>query len=123
MPILAVLFFVMYAFCLPSNSEGQGNLFAYPLYTKGAQMNLFVIGTWVGLYGIMAIANKVLNSKFDESFYNAVAGGGLFAGCNLALYTYISHDPFVVIASKYIIKPLPFKIAVGWALVLTFMIT
>ena len=84
---------------------------------------MFVVGTWVGIYAIIPASHYLLNSKFNDSFYEAVAGKGLFFGLNLCLYTYISHDPFVVIAVKYILIPLPVGIPVGWALLFTFLIT
>ena len=59
-------------------------------------MALFVIGSWIGVFAVLYISRSTMNKEFNHTAYNYIAGPGL----NLALYTYLSHFTFVVIAAK-----------------------
>ena len=84
-------------------------------------MNLYVVGTWLGVYFVVGLMERVLNDKFDEGIYDMVAGAGIISGVNLAIYTYISHFAFVVIAVRSVVMPLEMPLTFG--LITTFVLT
>lgn len=105
-PIFFTFYIGLIVIGMPTSSTGVGDVFAYPAYETASSISLYTTGTWVGIFLIIHIAKSMLNSKFGDTFYEVIAGNGLFLGINLALYTYLAHYMFIMLAWKKVAQPL-----------------
>lgn len=94
-PLLILVGLAGYSICMPISLRGQGNIFAYPMYSDQVSLDLFTTGTWLGVFVVASIARNTLNKEFDATAFKWIAGKGL----NLSFYTYLSHMPFVLISA------------------------
>lgn len=91
--IVAVfVFFFAYSISSPTNVDGQGYLFYYPIYEDATLRAFFIVGTWVWLYLVCYHLSVVANEKFSEKWYNLIVGS--------SMYVYVSHYFWLMVVMR-----------------------
>lgn len=96
-PVFVVGCVLLYSLTCPMNYSDMGHLFFYPLYGTYGLRCLYTTGTYLWIYNIIWLMQKVGNDKFNDTVYNYV--------CGSSLYAYLSHYFFILIISVMIVRP------------------
>ena len=81
--------FTVYILTFPSNSDGQGALNMYPLYTTLYQMSMYTTGTWLWIY---------ILSWLGKTFFNQKPSDFCVTLLDSSFYLYLSHYTFLMFA-------------------------
>jgi len=82
----------------PTVHKDEGDLYLYPLYVPWWLQCFHTTGSFFFVYWLAWYMKTIANEKFNETIYNTVVGGSMWA--------YLSHYLWIAVLAQAFVRPL-----------------